>query len=398
VARELIRFAVLFAFLYAAFGVSSPFFPSFLTSRGLDPAAVSVVLASGTAIRLAAAPLAGRIADRLNASRAVLAVSTATAALLALGYLLAWDFWPILLVSAAASTALAPIAPLADALALNAAERRGPDGHRAFPYGWVRGVGSAAFIGGSLLSGQLVGHFGLTAIILLQAGLLAPTSFFALSVRQQSTSDRDRTVREAPPDTRNGIRRLLGIPLYRRLILVAALVFGSHAMHDSFAVIRWREAGLGPGTVSALWSESVAAEVLIFFVIGPPLLNRIGPASTAALCAGAGAVRWIVSAETAWLPALMLIQPLHGLTFALLHLVCMRLLGLVVPPGLSATALTLYGTLGAGLSSVVLTLVSGPLYGRFGAGGFWAMAALCVLAIPLALTLRPREPARARLV
>jgi MFS transporter, PPP family, 3-phenylpropionic acid transporter len=395
VSIELIRFAVLFAFLYAAFGVSSPFFPSLLISHGLDPAAVSVVLASGTAIRLVAAPLAGRIADRLNASRAVLAVSTATAALLTLGYLLAWSFWPILLVSAATSMALAPVAPLADALALNAAERRSPDGHQAFPYGWVRGVGSAAFIGGLLLAGQMVGHFGLTAIILLQAGLLAPTSLLALAVPQQSTHDRDETGREAPPDTRNGIRRLLGIPLYRRLILVAALVFGSHAMHDSFAVIRWREAGLGPGTVSALWSESVAAEVLIFFVIGPPLLNRIGPASTAALCAAAGAVRWIVSAETAWLPALMLIQPLHGLTFALLHLACMRLLGLVVPPGLSATALTLYGTLGAGLSSVVLTLASGPLYGRFGAGGFWAMAALCALAIPLALTLRPPEPARA---
>jgi len=191
VTRELIRFAVLFAFLYSAFGVHSPFFPSLLTSRGLDPAAVSVVLASGTAIRLAAAPLASRIADRLNASRAVLAVSTAAAALLGLGYLLAWEFWPLLLVSAAASMALAPVAPLADALALNAAERRGPDGNRAFPYGWVRGVGSAAFIAGSLVSGQIVGHFGLTAIVLLQAGLLAPTSFFALAVRQQSATGRD---------------------------------------------------------------------------------------------------------------------------------------------------------------------------------------------------------------
>src|SRR4051794_25601762 len=117
-------------------------------------------------------------------------------------------------------------------------------------------------------------------------------------------------------------------------------------MHDSFAVIRWREAGLGPGTVSALWSESVAAEVLIFFVIGPPLLNRIGPASTAALCAAAGAVRWTVSAETAWLPALMFIQPLHGLTFALLHLACMRLLAFASRPGLSPPRPRLIGPLG----------------------------------------------------
>jgi PPP family 3-phenylpropionic acid transporter len=97
-------------------------------------------------------------------------------------------------------------------------------------------------------------------------------------------------------------------------------------------------------------------------------------------------------AETAWLPALMLIQPLHGLTFALLHLACMRLLSHLVPSGLAATALTLYGTLGAGVSSVLLTLASGPLYGRIGSTGFLAMAVLCAVAVPLALTLKlPRD-------
>ena len=45
------------------------------------------------------------------------------------------------LVSAAA---LAPLAPLADALALGAAERLDATGCRAFDYWWVRGAGSAA--------------------------------------------------------------------------------------------------------------------------------------------------------------------------------------------------------------------------------------------------------------
>jgi len=180
---------------------------------------------------------------------------------------------------------------------------------------------------------------------------------------------------------------LLAIPLYRRVILVAALVFGSHAMHDSFAVIRWRDAGIGPEPISLLWSESVAAEVIVFFLIGPRLLERMGPARTAAMCAGAGLIRWIVEAQTTWVPALMLVQPLHGLTFALLHLACMRILSRIVPSGLAATALTVYGTLGAGLSSVLLTLASGPLFKYLGPGGFWVMAALCAIAVPLALTL-----------
>ena len=261
-------------------------------------------------------------------------------------------------------------------------------GRKAFAYGWVRGAGSAAFIAGSLLSGQAIAHFDLTVIVVLQAGLFAIAALFALRVPQVPLPPPDEDLAARARGGARGIGLLLAIPLYRRIVLVAALVFGSHAMHDSFAVIRWRDAGIGSETISVLWSESVAAEVVVFFVIGRSIMERIGPARAAALCAAAGLVRWIVMAQSVWVPALALVQPLHGLTFALLHLTCMRLLSHIVPPGLSATALTLYGTLGAGVSSVLLTLASGPLYGRFGAEGFWAMAALCALAIPLALTLK----------
>src|SRR5690349_19135884 len=81
------RFLVLYATLYAAFGVQSPYLPSLLDSRGLPSEAIALVLAAGTAIRLAAGPAAGRLADRLDAPRTVLIVSSAAAGLIALGYL-----------------------------------------------------------------------------------------------------------------------------------------------------------------------------------------------------------------------------------------------------------------------------------------------------------------------
>ena len=118
--------------------------------------------------------------------------------------------------------------------------------------------------------------------------------------------------------------------------------------------------------------------------IGRPLLDRLGPNGAVMLAAAAGVLRWTVSAETAALPMVAMIQPLHGLTFALLHLACMRRLAEIVPPGLSATALTLYGTVGIGAASALLTLASGTLYGAIGADGFWVMAALCAIALPLA--------------
>jgi PPP family 3-phenylpropionic acid transporter len=97
-----------------------------------------------------------------------------------------------------------------------------------------------------------------------------------------------------------------------------------------------------------------------------------------------------VVAQTTDVIALALVQPLHGITFALLHLACMRLIARIVPQGLEGTAQAIYGTVGIGAASALLTLVSGALYARLGAQGFWVMAGLCAVALPL--TWRLRQP------
>jgi PPP family 3-phenylpropionic acid transporter len=69
----------------------------------------------------------------------------------------------------------------------------------------------------------------------------------------------------------------------------------------------------------------------------------------------------------------------------------MRLLARTVPTELAATAQAVYGTVGVGAAGALLTLVSGWLYFRLGAGAFWVMGLLCLMALPLALTLRRAE-------
>ena len=97
-------------------------------------------------------------------------------------------------------------------------------------------------------------------------------------------------------------------------------------MHDAFAIIRWRNAGISPAVSSMLWSELVGAEVLVFVLLGPWLLAILGRSGALALGAGAAAMRWGVMAQTADVTTLALIEPLHGLTFALFHLGCMRII------------------------------------------------------------------------
>ena len=372
--RELPKFLLLYTGIYAGYGVASPFLPAFLAARGISPEELGYLLAAGTAARLATAPLAGRIGDFLQALRPVLAASAAAAALATFLYVPAHGFWVFLAITVLHAGALAPITVLADALALGAA------GTRKFEYGWVRGTGSAAFIAATLASGQVVGMAGLTAIVWMQAALLGVAALAALMVPEIAHTEK-RTEGKA-------FSSLLRIAPFRNLVLVAALVLGSHAMHDAFAVIRWSAAGIGPGAASLLWSEAVAAEVVVFFFIGPALVTRLTPAGALALAALAGIVRWTVMAQTADLVALALVQPLHGITFALLHLACMRLIARHVPDGLEGTAQAVYATVGVGGATALLTLLSGLLYARLDAQAFWIMGALCLAALPVAFRLR----------
>ena len=381
----LTRFVVLYALLYSSFGVVSPFLPAFIQSRDIPPEQIGLIFAAGTAIRLLSAPVAGRLADRLTARREILAICAIAAAIGALLYLPVAGLWAIMLVSLFQAIALAPLAPLSDALALLAAKRERNAPQPGFEYGWVRGTGSAAFIVGSILVGAAVSSWGLAIILWLQAALLMMVPLATRLVPEESNRSPSQQA-----ITKDSVAALLRMPVFRRVVLVAALILGSHAMHDTFAVIRWSAADISPRTASLLWSASVAAEVVVFFVIGPSLVRVLSPAGAIALAGLAGAVRWGIAAVTADTTALLITQPLHGLTFALLHLACMRLLAEHVPQQLAATAQAIYGTVGVGLATAALTLVSGWLYARMGPEAFGFMSLLCLAALPLTAGLRRR--------
>jgi MFS transporter, PPP family, 3-phenylpropionic acid transporter len=368
------RFLLLYSTMFAAFGAVSPFLPALLHERGLGPSEIGAVLAAGTAVRLITGPIISRLADRLGKHRQTLAVLIAMAAVIAFGYGLPAGFAIFLLVSVAHASALAPIVPIADAMTLAAAPGR-------FQYGWVRGAASAAFVVGAVGAGQVVGATSLGGIVWMNGTMLALAAVAALRLPRNAL-DRPVVRRQA------NVRALFAVPGFVPLMALAALVLSSHTLHDGFEVLRWEEGGIGPGTAGLLWSEGVLAEVVVFVVVGPTLLRWLGPAGAAALAASAGVVRWSVTAVTAWLPAMALVEPLHGLTFALLHLACMQMLSVIVPPALAATAQAIYGTVAVGAVSAILTLVSGPLYGALGPRAFWFMALLCAAALPIAFAMR----------
>ncbi|WP_408904129.1 MFS transporter [Pseudoroseomonas cervicalis] len=346
-----------------------------MAARGLSPGEISLALALGSAVRLLAGPVAGRRADAMPDPRRLLAVAAFCGALAALGYGLAPGLAALLLVQAAFSAASAPLIPLSDTLSL-AAARQG-----RFDYGLVRAGGSMAFMAAAALAGLLVGRVGVEVVPLLLA--LAMLAVVAASLALP---------REAPPPRRPegfaaGFLATLRRPGLLRLLLLSGLIQASHAAYYGFAAIHWGAAGHSAMTIGLLWAEGVVGEIALF-LLGRRLLGRLGPGGLALLAAGAGLLRWLVLASTTWLPALVATQWLHAFSFGAQHLAAMHLLLALVPAAQAGTAQTLHAALGVGLLTGVMTLASGPLYAAFGGGVFLAMALLCALALPLALSFR----------
>jgi PPP family 3-phenylpropionic acid transporter len=373
-----IGYILLYVAMYGAFGVASPFWPKFFETKALSSQQIAAILAAAMIVRLAAGPLVGRLADRSGSLRLVLATACALAAATAAALLLANTFWALLVVALAQAAALAPTTSIADALSVNAAKPQ--LARKPFEYGWIRGAGSAAFVSGTLIIGQMISRTDLTPIIWMNVALLLAAASATALVPSVTVQSGPRASALSVGVKANGLFR---IPQFRTVILVSALVNGSHALHDAFAVIRWSDAGMDTLVISVLWSEAVAAEVIVFFLIGPALLAKFGARGAAALAAVAGIIRWSVAGMTTSFWLLSIVQPLHGLTFALLHLACMRVMGRVVPTSLSATAQALYA-FGSGLTTATVTLFSGTLYARYGGASFFPMAALCVVALPFA--------------
>jgi len=367
------------AFFYAAMfslvGVQLPFWPAWLAARGLSAGEIGAVLALGQWIKLAANPLAGVAADRSAAPRRVmLALSLAAVAGFAL-LLPAQGFVALLLLGTLTAACLSALLPLGDQVAL-AATYAG-----TVEYGRVRLWGSAGFILASLLAGRLIERGGAAAVapLLVAAAALVAVACAALPLAGAGVA------RPGRPQW-----RALAQPAFLVFLLAAALIQGSHAVYYGFGTLHWQRLGIDSGTIALLWAEGVVAEIVLFYW-SAPLLRRLGPRGLLALGGGAGVLRWGLTAIAAGVPALAMLQLLHGFTFGAAHLGAMHFLARTLPPGQAATGQALYATVVGGLGQGLLMLLAGALYGAWGGLAFLAMAIVAAAGAALSLAVATKS-------
>lgn len=362
-----VRVGAFMAAMFATFAISGAFLSLFLSDRGFGPDRIGLLLGAASLVRVCAGPAWGMLADRVGQRRKLLALAAALAGCAALSLLPADGFLPVLLVVAWQGAAAAALSPLSDSLALALVRES------KMIYGPARAAGSASFMFASAAGGRVLAAAGTGILPWLVATGFGTAALIALFLPEPA--------RPTPGARRlTGALDLLRAEGFRRILLTSALIQGSHAAFYGFAPLFWRSQGIDDATIGLLIAEGIVAEVALF-LWGRRLIEHLGPSGLTTCAAAAGVLRWSVTATTVFLPVLAAAQALHAVTFAFQHQSAMLVLQRTVPPERAATAQALYGALGAGAPIGALTFASGWLYSRIGGQTFFAMAALCAIAL-----------------
>ncbi len=360
-----VRVALFYASLLVVTGIQVPFFPLWLSTRGLDPGEIGLILAAPMIARVFAAPLVTGTADRLGDLRATVIAASATALLgfMVIGF--TTGFAAIFAVLTLASFAFTPIGSLMDAYALKGLAQRG------MAYGPVRLWGSVAFVATNLGAGFALNVLGATNLIWLITGALGAMTCAALlllPLKSQAVEVRDAT----PSHT-----SFWSSPVMLLTAIGASLIQASHAIYYSFSALDWTAKGFGGSAIGAYWGLGVVAEIIIFAFSGRGV-RSMHP--FAWLIAGAlgGIVRWTAMAfDPAGWP-LAALQCLHGLTFGAAHLGAVLFFAMAASQQRKASAQGYYATLQSIIAGLV-TSISGPLYVNLGSRAYAVMAVAAAL-------------------
>ncbi|WP_261816184.1 3-phenylpropionate MFS transporter [Vibrio gallicus] len=364
---------------FFAYGVYLPFWALWLKDQGISAGDIGILLGLAFATRCVAnLVITPRIHKVEHLIPTLRILSVASAFFIAFHLVTGGNFWLLVVATILFNLCCGPAIPLSDALT-NYYSRL-----RMLDYGRTRLWGSIAFILGSTVVGFLVAQFGIQMIVF--TALFGVLLSIALSLRSPTTLP---VTAEQNKAVRPRLSLLMRDRAVIKFLILVALIQCSHAAYYGFSSIYWKDAGYSADVIGYLWSLGVAAEVCIF-----ALSNRLFGGWTLRslfLVASVGVViRWGLTASTTLLPALVFIQMLHGVTFALAHIAAIRYIQNSEPNRMVALQ-ALYNAIPLGIVMAAMTTLSGWGYEYWGVNIFWGMALMGVVAMFIKLKVPQSE-------
>ncbi|OJH76200.1 putative 3-phenylpropionic acid transporter [Vibrio vulnificus] len=354
---------------FFAYGVYLPFWSLWFKEQGVSSTDIGLLVGIGLATRCVAnMVITPRIHKAEHIMPALRWLSFAALIFVGFHFFTGGSFWLMALATVLFNLCCGPVVPLSDALANYYARLKMLD------YGRTRLWGSIAFIAGSTVVGYLISLYGTDMI--LYTALVGGFISLLLSMRSANVMPVTRSEHHSE---RPKLTQLLTDGPVVKFLLLAALIQGSHAAYYSFSAIYWQQAGHSEEIIGYLWSLGVVSEVAVF-----ALSKRLFAGwSLRALFVAASIgvmLRWGITASTTLLLGLVLVQLLHGVTFAMAHIAAIQYIQNSEEHKMVALQ-ALYNALPLGAFIAAMTAFSGWGFEHWGANVFWVMAAMGLVAL-----------------
>ena len=375
---------ILFVLVGAILGVFYPFVSIILKERGFSAEAVGLVMAASALGFTVAVPIWGHIADTVLGRSVTLRVACVASTVAVLGLLLPIPAFVLALLIVAYAVAESALAPLSDALALNALARSPRS------YARVRLLASFGFAVASIAAGRLYDVTGFGPAPWLWAACAVAIVVVSFRVADVPIA----RLHASAGRVRSGGSFGLALRIQPRLRgLLIGLAFIHFGITAGFTFLALRLIGLGapPSLVALSAGISAIAEIPAMALV-PRIVARTGLRallSASILLYAACFVSWAFLDVPALIVASRIVS---GIAFAGIATASVLAIGQLLPMRLQATGQSLYQMVGFGIASIVANAVGGLIYG--GSGPVPLFLGAAVLGVAGAAIVWSSTPAR----
>lgn len=366
------RSGLFYLTMFASGGAAVTYLPIWLSLQGITEAQIGVINALPILVMMVLNLVVGRIADRAKDWRSVIIIGCMATAVASVGLLFVSGFWAILLFWTLTVLPMAATGPVVDAAVMRLTRRRGSD------FGVIRAWGTVGFMTFNALAGVFAAWWGPVFFIPLFVGLSvlrAVASLYLPLFRapEPSASDPKPLIN---PLIAQRLREVMK-PWFLLPLFGMAMVFGIHMMINAFAALVWMQAGISAAIIGPLVALAAFAEAAIMF-----LFKRISRRFTARhlllIAAIATTIRMTGMALEPFVPFLIILQLMHGLSFAVGYLGAINFIANWTSEKMAAEAQGLFTTM-VQACSIVATIGFGALFGLIGQQAFYVAAVFAVV-------------------
>ena len=368
---------------YAALGAFTPYWALFLKSRGMDVAAISVLMSLWYATRIIApttwTTLAARSPQPIRWLRIGCALTLASFAV----FVIPMHFGGLFAGMALFCFAYNAVMPQFEAITLSHLPGRSER------YGRIRVWGSIGFILVVAGFGPLLDRVGIDVLPWLMLPL------FVALLGSATINDYARPVDE-PAEAGGAFWQRMKRPEVLAFFGIAFLTQISFGPYYTFFSIYMDGHGYTTTQIGGYWTIGVVAEIVVFF-LAARIFARWTASTVLVAALLSAALRWWVIAlfpDNVWLMSLA--QVTHALNFAGFFAAAMHLLAQYFPGRMNGHGQGVFYGFSSGIGGVVGALLAGQLW-TVGGGrlAFLVGGGVCVVAALMAATmLNPRAPRR----